>query len=484
MTRITKQEAIQELWANGIVTDWLLDENQKTMVTMIEECAASQIVIVFPRQVGKSFGTLAYLTQLCLQKPGTIATFVAPYQSQAKKIAKTTMREILTTCPDYLQPSYKTQDNLFQFQNGSIIELVGNNAGHIEKARGPKAHIIVCDEVGFWVDLDYSIKSVLLPKLNTTKGKLIMTSTPPSSAGHPFQKFYETAKFRNAALIRTIYDCPRYTNEEILKFAEECGGLNSIEFQREYMCLFKTDSSKAVIPEATEELLAEITQEWKRPPYYLTYVSMDIGFKDLTVILFAYHDFRTGKIIVEDEVVLDTPEKLRTDSFAYSIYDKEQQLWGTDDGEHHEPYRRVSDINHILLNDLYLAHNLSIIPTAKDDLDGQINNTRLMVGGGKVIIHPRCKTLLFHLKNAVWKNDKRKEFSRSADAGHYDALSALIYLLRNIDYHKNPYPEKYDLKLEKESFLSPHWKAKTSDIKKTLKEIFTPNREKKKVRMR
>lgn len=484
MTRITKQEAISELWENGIICEWLLDSNQKDVVNMIETSRASQICVSLSRQSGKSFGTLAYLVEKCMRTPNIIATFVAPYQSQAKKIAKTTMREILETCPPHLRPEYKTQENHFLFSNGSVIELCGNNAGHIDKARGPKAHIIVCDEVGFWVDLENSIKSVLLPKLNTTKGKLIMISTPPSSAGHPFQKLFEVAKFREAAIVRTIYDCPRYTEEDINKFAEECGGKNSIDFRREYLCHFVTNTARAVIPEATNELMEEITKEWTRPPFFNTYVSMDIGFKDLTVILFAYHDFRSGKVVIEDEVVLDTPDKLRTDSFAYSIFDKEQELWGDINGEHYEPYRRVSDINHFLLNDLYLQHNLSIIPTAKDDLDGQINNTRLMIGGGKVVIHPRCKTLIFHLKNAIWKNDKRKEFSRSADAGHYDAVSALIYLLRNVDYHKNPYPEKYDLNVVKESFLSPHWKPKDSDIKRTIREMFTLNKDKKKVRMR
>jgi len=69
----------------------------------------------------------------------------------------------------------------------------------------------------------------------------------------------------------------------------------------------------------------------------------------------------------------------------------------------------------------------------------------------QIIINPRCKTLIYHLKYATWarKSDKAtsaggyKAFARSADGGHFDSLDSLIYLIRNIIYGKNPYPKGY-----------------------------------------
>jgi len=475
LSKISKKEALTALWEQGIVCEWMLDDNQKEIVKMYRDNPAKQQVIVFPRQCGKSWGCLTLAIEECLNNKNFVVTFVAPVQKQAKKIAQRTAREIFDTCPPHLRPQFKTQDNTFFFDNGSIIEILGNNAGNIENARGGKSHLIICDEVGFWDNLDYSIKSVLLPRTNTTKGKVILISTPPSSAGHPFQKFYEDASFRDAAMIRTIYDCPRFTLDDIDRFAEEMGGYDSIQFKREYLSEFIVDDSLAVIPEANDAKLKEIVKEWKRPPYFDTYVCMDLGFRDLTFIGFAYFDFRAGKIVIEDELVFDKPQDLRTDHLAYSIYDKEQELWQDSliSDDVYQPYMRVSDIDHFVLNDLYLQHGLQFTPTSKDNLDVMINLVRMMINEERIIIHPRCKNLIFHLQNATWKDHNRKTFSRSPDAGHYDGVAMLTYLVRNVQHHKNPYPADFDLNLNSNSFISPKYKSDKGTFKEGVQEIFS-----------
>jgi len=476
--KISKKEAVDALWRLGRVCDLLLDINQKAIIKMYYERPTRKQVVVFPRQTGKTYCLLALATELCLNNKNFIILFIAPRKTQARKIAKTTMREILESCPPDLLPNYKTQENVFEFHNGSVIEMAGNNAGNIEDCRGPKAHLVICDEVGFWDDLAYSVNSVLFAKLNTTKGKLMMTSTPPKSAGHPFQSFYEEASFKKASLKRTIYDCPRYTDLEIEEFADELGGFESIEFRREYMSEFIVDSSMAVIPEATDELMGQIVREVPKPKFYDKYVAMDIGFKDLTFILFAYFDFRAGKVVVEDEIVINGPE-MTTDKLAYLIYEKERLLWGEElNSDAIEPFLRVADTNLILLNDLYVNHGLIFQPTDKDDNAGSINNMRMMLNSERVLIHPRCKKLIFHVQNATWKDDKRKQYDRSPDAGHYDGVDALKYLLRNVQYHRNPFPAHYNLNLTSSTFISPHFKPEQSSFVEGIKNAFTKKKRK------
>jgi hypothetical protein len=149
-------------------------------------------------------------------------------------------------------------------------------------------------------DLKYGLRSVLFPKLNTTKGTALLCSTLPKSQGHEFYELIKQAEFRNLLVKRDIYQCPRFTKEDVQRFAEEVGGFDSIDFKREYLNIQITDENYAVIPEANDELFAEIVKEWKRPPYYDCYVSMDIGVKDLTFLIFAYYDFLSGKLIIED----------------------------------------------------------------------------------------------------------------------------------------------------------------------------------------
>jgi hypothetical protein len=60
----------------------------------------------------------------------------------------------------------------------------------------------------------------------------------------------------------------------------------------------------------------------------------------------------------------------------------------------------------------------------------------------QIYINPRCKTLISHMKTASWDKSK-KDFKRSPDGGHYDGVAALLYLSRNIDKTRNPYPNGY-----------------------------------------
>jgi hypothetical protein len=47
-----------------------------------------------------------------------------------------------------------------------------------------------------------------------------------------------------------------------------------------------------------------------------------------------------------------------------------------------------------------------------------------------------------------------KEFARSPDAGHYDAIDSLIYLVRNVQKTKNPYPPGYGF-VSREEYFQP-----------------------------
>lgn len=185
-------------------------------------------------------------------------------------------------------------------------------------------------------------------------------------------------------------------------------------------CEMITDEESAVVPEFKEDLQKEIIKEWKRPPFYDAYTSMDVGLIDLTVVLFAYYDFLEGKLVIEDEFVLNGA-KMTSKHLSENIKLKEQELWTNPvTGEYKAPYLRVSDNNLILINDLQRTYNLTFIPTRKDEAEAALNNMRVMLAGKKIIINPRCKTLIFHLENATW-NKARTKYDRSPDFGHFDA---------------------------------------------------------------
>ena len=81
-----------------------------------------------------------------------------------------------------------------------------------------------------------------------------------------------------------------------------------------------------------------------------------------------------------------------------------------------------------------------------------------MISEKRIIINPRCKTLVSHLENATWDKNRR-EFLRSGDYGHYDFVDALAYLVRNLDDGRNPYPAGYQYRRLSEKgayFINPN----------------------------
>lgn len=437
---ITPLEAREILWRKGKITDFLLDKNQKDLRDQVKNKKRKTHVAVFSRQTGKSYGALGIASELLLSKKNITVCYVAPRLKQGKKIVKASFEELFKSCPHDLKPKFDRDSSSYIFPStNSKLELYGFNAEEIESARGPKAHMIIVDECGFMNDLKYGLRSVLYPKLNTTRGPMILISTLPKSQGHEYWDIVKKAEFDGVLLKRNIYDCDRYSKEDIDDFADEVGGYDSVDFKREYLNIMITDEDHAVIPEANDETMAKIVREYKRPPYFDCYVSMDIGVKDLTGVLYAYYDFITGKIVIEDEATF-RGRSFTTANLASSIKTTEDKLWGLK-----KPFLRVSDNNNlILLNDLNLDYGLSFIPTAKDNKHAWLNQIRILISEERLIINPNCKQLIFHLKNATW-NKNKTEYERSLDGGHYDLIDALAYLIRNISYTRNPYPKGYGM---------------------------------------
>lgn len=120
----------------------------------------------------------------------------------------------------------------------------------------------------------------------------------------------------------------------------------------------------------------------------------------------------------------------------------------------------------ILINDLFIDHGLQFFATAKDDKQAQINKVRMLIKRGDLVIHPRCKNLIYHLKTAKWDKNRKKFLRSKGDpnkgikANHADLLDALIYLVRNVEFGRNPYPKGYG-ELSGSNIFKPNFKEKS-----------------------
>jgi len=203
------------------------------------------------------------------------------------------------------------------------------------------------------------------------------------------------------------------------------------------------DPEKRVIPEWVTTKYTKPTPKPDFYNFYHKYVGMDLGVRrDFTVMLFAYYNFHTAQLVILDEWV---GKNMNSIVLVDAMKEKEQKLFNN-----LPIYRRVSDSdNPLLLNDLCSLHGLPIIPTNKSTVEAMVNEVRIWVNDGRVVVDPSCKFTIACLEKAVWANSimgqQRRDFARTTALGHFDALAALIYLVRNIDTTTNPIPAHHNI---------------------------------------
>lgn len=446
-TPAARKEAIRALWHRGVL-EWKLHQAQKKMLAAYIANNDPITVFACSRRFGKTYLLCVLAAETCLRKPNAIVKFVCPKKNQVKTNIQPLMTDLFKDCPAELRPEFKSNEFIYQFPNGSQIHLAGTDNGHHENLRGSRSDLWIVDEAGFCDELKYVVNTILAPTTDTTGGRGIIASTPSREGDHEFiTEFYRPYDEEGKLIRYTVHDNPLLSKAKIREIIERYARKEKDpEFRREYLVEIVNASDSSVVPEFTEEVQAQVVKEVDRPPFYDSYVSMDIGGKDMTVVLFAYYDFRNARVVIEDELVFhkqtdNVIESSRNDLIANAIRKKEESLWtSTISGEFKKPYLRIADNNNvILLNDLAYQYGLSFMPTRKDQREAAINNMRVWISSERVIIHPRCTNLIAHLKHATWATNK-KDFARSKTYGHYDAVAALMYLIRNIIESKNPYP--------------------------------------------
>lgn len=432
---VSKDLAINALWRAGVL-DFKLHKTQLEMMAAYRNLDEGKLVICCSRQLGKSYFLVCLAISEALKTPHCQIKYACPTQKMARKVCHPLFRQILDDIPDDIRPEWKASEGLYLFKNGSQIDIAGTDSGNSESLRGTRMHLGIYDEAGFSDDLDYVIKDIFMPMTLTTSGKIVMASTPAKIPRHPFEVYYRDAAIDKRAIHKTIYDNPLITAATLASFMKESGGDKSTTWRREFLAEFIIDEQLIVIPEFDELAEKEIIKEVERPIYCDKYVAMDIGTRDLTAILFGYWDFKNAQLVVEDEIILKGSKQVRTDLIAEHIKTKEDKLWGKE-----KPYFRIADNELLLINDLQHLHGLQFVPTDKDGKEVAINELRLMIQHRRIAIHPRCVTTISHLKYAIWDAEK-KTFARIAEFAHFDAVDALVYMLRNVRRTRNPYPRE------------------------------------------
>jgi len=319
MSSISKKQINDELWRRGILTHKMHTVQKEMFNIYINAEPQSTLVWLLARQSGKSYLLAIIALMHAIQNPNSIIKLLTDTKLHVQTIFEPLFTEILEDCPEDVKPEYLPSKFIYVFPNGSQIQMAGTDANNAERLRGQKSSLVLVDEAAFCNNLKYNVMSILFPTTTHTGGKIILASTPPEQADHEFIEFIEVAEQEKLITKKTLFDNPLLSDDKKNHIISRYhGGVNNINFRREYLCELIRDEAKTVIPEFDEELQNQIVMEYNKPPFYTPYVSMDIGFKDLTVVLFGYYDFKADKLIIEDEIVKEGKD-LKLDKFSEEI---------------------------------------------------------------------------------------------------------------------------------------------------------------------
>jgi hypothetical protein len=453
--KLSNDEALKLAWQRGFLSYKLFDY-QRDLYQLVSTTKALKTVFNISRRYGKSTVLMLWAIEYGIRNPYSMIRFASPTQKSLKKSLEPIIRQLISDAPRALRPKWLKAESMLKLHTGSEIHLAGCNGGNEENLRGQKCDLGIIDEAGAIDNLRYVYTDVILPQCLTCNGHVLIASTPPPVEDHDFYHMCQEAKEDGDYLEKTIYDNKSLTPELIASYAKESGGVESVTFRREYLCKFETEQERLIIPEYRDSMVCVHPRD-EFFDYYHKYVFMDLGVtRHYTSTLFGYYDFRKSCLVIENEF------KMRGDittlDIANSIKAMEKELWGN-----LPVNQRIADNNNpLLINDLAYLHNLNVVSTNKDTLEAMINELRMFVGAGKLKIHPRCEFLIGCLKFGVWKDKKlRQMFAESKKWGHYDALAAIMYGVRNLDQNTNPIPHLYGLS-DRDHFIHPEEKQRTN----------------------
>jgi hypothetical protein len=470
---VTKQDLIIAAWTKGALK-FLLRKHQYPIYDAVWECILDKDpthvshVVSCARQFGKSFTEMVVAVEYCIRNPKSTVLFVAPLKSQAKEIINGgTYFTIFETCPLSLRPTI--DNDVFVFPNGSRIRLGGTDNRNYENLRGGAAHLLILDEAGFMANLEDGVIPALQPMLDSTNGKTIYSSTPPPTLDHPYVDIYRHHRDIGHISSFTIYDNSSKSPEDLKKVHAETGSTPekfSTRFRREYLCEFVTEDSVLIARDWNDEFIgepepSEYDRMWHR------YITLDPGVVDMTAVLFGYYNHIERQLVIEDEIMINGPD-LNTQLLAGLIKDRRDGLWGDI-----KVYRHIADNNNLhLIQDISKLYGLPFYGTTKTRLEtkgnqaeGMVNKLNTWLREGRILINPRCEILIGSLKYGTWQTTgTTRQFARSKKYGHFDALAALVYMVRNVDVYTNPIPHLYKFNPETMYLNGPKTAAPSMEL--------------------
>lgn len=430
-----KIEEIHALWQNGIIS-WMLWEQQLPIYKSIRDLdeKAALVVILCARQFGKTYlGTLLAIED-CLRFVEKSVLIVGPTIKQTKEIIAPKIRQISKTAPRGLIRQSKSEGKWYI---GSCDLIIGGFDQRISSDRGKSLQTVYVEEIVDSHPDKYleSMRSDIGPTLTHAKnGKIIFLTTLPKIPDHPFiTETITEAKLDGAFYSYDIDDNKALSPEQRERCIKLAGGVESVDYLREYKNQIIRDPGLVVLPSFTDK---ENVREIKLPPRSMFQTTIDFGgVRDKTAVSISCYIYHLNVVYFVDELIYDP--NTSTDIIIGEVLELEKK-WGIELINPQidlamsflkAPMRnRIIDCAGQTRVDLLEKGFICAVPP-KTNWRGNINNLDNKFRNGEALIHPRCKFLI-ESANSGTLNRTKTDFERTKSLGHCDGIANMMYAVR------------------------------------------------------
>ena len=371
-------------------------------------------VLVAGRRFGKSRLAETELVEVALTKPGSRSVYMAPSRVQAKQILWQGLKERVPG--EWIRNKNETALTLTLI-NGSVIQLAG--ADYSDSLRGISADFICVDEFCFVNDLENQM-AALRPMLATTRGRMLLISTP-AGGGNYAHELFERAGTEEAwdweRHVFTSVDGGWIPEEEV---ESQRATMDAALFRQEYFASFESMVG-ACYPEFSDLNISPQADDGGK-----LVLGMDFNISPYCAVVAR---IRNGGIAVIDEIELHQADTRIMSEEILSRYPGRSISVCPDPTGSRKQTSSLGLSDHAILK----QHGLIVVsPKAPWRITDKLNSVRRFIrdgyGNRPLQVDPKCRQLIRSMKNLEFAEgtsapDKKAGFDHFPDSLGYLCLA-------------------------------------------------------------
>jgi len=406
--------------------------NQQT----ISDSKATYKVVKAGKRFGKSRWAVYELLKFALENPKKRCWYVAPTYKQAKDIAWALIKELLPR--DKIERQLE-QDLYIELVNGSIIVLKG--AENRDSLRGIGIDFLIMDEAAYieedcWTRI---LRGQLLQSEGNAQGRAYFISSPKDPLTCHikdwYPAFHEQAKLRMdkgdtrwASFSFTIMDNPTLNKEEVEQMRADT---SDDVWNLEYMAIESAMSGTMYSEFEYSKHVKEID-----PKGMKLVRGVDWGIAHPTVCLWVYVDKENKKVYVENEFKRSDLLIHESCNVITEITNRRPVEWTVIDPSTNKRNSQT------MFTDKQEFARCGISCIDGDNRDRGVNNVKMFFKKNIISIHPRCKNLIYELRNLQYGDkvaDDMTDTLRYVLLRIHDSMEGMnIFDDEKVDYKKLP----------------------------------------------